>query len=88
MKIIKFSALWCADCIVMRPMWAEIEIKFPELEIKEIDFDDETELAKEHGVTKVPFFIFFDKSGNELARRQGMQNKEDLMKLIEENLNN
>lgn len=88
MKIIKFTALWCADCIVMRPMWQEAAEKYPDLEIIEIDFDDNPELAEKHGVKKVPHAIFLGDDGEELKRLEGMQNKEDLIKLIEEYLEN
>ncbi len=88
MKIIKFTALWCADCIVMRAAWREIVEKFPGVEIVEYDFDDQKEKAKELGAAKVPFNIFYDKAGNEIARIEGMQNKSDLIRLIEENIDN
>jgi len=25
MKVLKFGAVWCPGCLVMRPRWAEIE---------------------------------------------------------------
>jgi len=83
MKIIKFTALWCADCIVMRPYWVEIASKYPDLEIIEIDFDDNPDLAEKHGVKKVPHTIILTDDETELHRLEGMQNKEDLMKLLE-----
>jgi thioredoxin 1 len=86
MKIIKFIALWCADCIVMRPLWREISEKFPQIEVVDIDFDEHPEEAKKFGAVKVPLTIFFDSKDMEIARSQGMQNKADLIKLIEENL--
>ena len=86
MKIIKFIALWCADCIVMRSMWREISEKFPQVEIADIDFDDNPDEAKKFGVTKVPLTIFFDSKDIEIARLEGMQNKAGLIKLIEANL--
>jgi len=86
MKIIKFIALWCADCIVMRPLWREISEKFSQLEIVDIDFDDNEAEAKKFVVTKIPLTIFFDSDDKEITRHQGMHNKADLIKLIEENL--
>lgn len=83
MRIIKFTALWCADCIVMRSYWREISEKYPDLVIEEFDFDDNPEIAAEHSVKKVPHIIIFSESGQELHRLEGMQNKNDLMKLIE-----
>ncbi len=84
MKIVRFTALWCADCIVMRPYWLEISSKYPDLEIVEIDFDDNPELAAQHGVKKVPHTIFYGQDGAVLKSLEGMQNKADLFKLIED----
>ena len=86
MKIIKFTALWCADCIVMRPVWKEIAEKFPMLAVVEYDFDEQKEAAEKYGVVKVPHTIFFASDGSEIASFQGMKNKADLLRLIEENL--
>lgn len=87
MKIIKFTALWCADCIVMRPTWSEIAAKFPEVEIINIDHDDQPEELAKFNVKKIPFTILLDNDGREVFRLEGLQNKKDLLRLIEENLN-
>lgn len=86
MRIIKFTALWCADCIVMRPVWQAVAEKFPQVEIIDFDFDEHQDEAKNFGVDKVPTNIFFDSRDTEITRTEGMQNKADLIKLIEENL--
>ena len=31
MKVLKFGAVWCPECLVMRPLWEEIEKEIPEL---------------------------------------------------------
>ncbi|KKQ61590.1 MAG: Thioredoxin [Parcubacteria group bacterium GW2011_GWE2_38_18] len=86
MKIIKFTALWCADCIVMRKAWIEVSEAFPDLTIEEYDFDEHEEVLQKFNVKKVPYTIFIDDQGNELLRLEGMQNKKDLMEKIEQNL--
>lgn len=86
MRIIKFTALWCADCIVMRPLWKEIAEKFPQVEIIDIDYDEQPEEAKKYGAIKVPMTIIFASDDKEIFRHQGMHNKTDLIKVIEENL--
>jgi len=84
MKIIKFTALWCADCIVMRPMWTEIKNKYPDLVIEEYDFDDHMEIAASYQIKKVPHTIFIDHEGNELSRIEGLKNRQELLNIIEE----
>jgi len=86
MKIIKFTAMWCADCIVMRPMWQEVRQKYPNLVIEEFDFDENVDEAKMFGITNVPTTIFVSTAGEEITRQQGMQNKTDLLSAIDRNL--
>lgn len=83
MRIIKFTALWCADCIVMRPMWSEIKSKYPEIEIEEYDFDDHTDVAVDYKIKKVPHTIFLDSQGNEITRFEGLKSKQELLDLLD-----
>ncbi len=85
-KIIKFTALWCADCIVMRPMWSEVRQAFPDLIIEEYDYDDNTEEAEAFGVTNVPTTIYLAESGEEIGRSVGMRGKDELLEEIKQNL--
>lgn len=86
MKIIKFTALWCADCIVMRPMWQEARQAFPGLAIEEYDLDEHIDEAKAMGIANVPTTIYVSDSGEELERQVGMQDKADLLDAIHRNL--
>jgi len=88
MKILKFGAIWCKECLVMRPMWEEIEKEMPELKTKYYDADENPEVLEKYGVETAPMFIFLDKNDNEFLRLKGAQNKEDLIKIIKENLLN
>ncbi|NTU98409.1 thioredoxin family protein [Candidatus Falkowbacteria bacterium] len=89
MRIVKFTALWCADCIVMRPSWDEVKTLFPELEFEEYDFDDHAEVASRFQIKKVPHTIVYDEQGNELLNHEGMMTKTELINkiktLIQEN---
>ncbi|NTW22027.1 thioredoxin family protein [Candidatus Falkowbacteria bacterium] len=85
-RIIKFTAMWCADCIVMRPMWQEVRQQYPDLAIEEYDFDDQADQAKAFGITTVPTTIYLSQSGEEIMRRVGMQDKAELFDEIKNNL--
>lgn len=87
MKILKFSAIWCPECLVMRPMWAEIEKEMPELKTEYYDVDEKPEVMKEYNITHIPTFIFLDKDGSEFLRLRGVQNKEELRDVIKKNYN-
>ncbi len=71
----------------MRPMWAEIESEMPELKTEYYDADEHSDLVKRYDAKNIPVFIFLDKNGEEFLRLQGYQKKEDLIKIIKENLN-
>ena len=82
MRILKFGAVWCLQCLVMRPVWEEIEAEIRELETEYFDIDENPEVKEKYNITDVPIFIFLDKNGKEILRLEGLQNKEELVKII------
>ena len=86
MKLLKIGALWCKECLVMKPMWVEIEQEIPELQSEYYEADDHPDLQKEYNVKEIPTFIFLDKDNKEFLRLEGLQNKEELVKVVQENL--
>lgn len=86
MKILKFGAIWCKECLVMRPMWEEIEKLIPGLKTDYFEADENPEVLKKYNVKDIPVFIFLDKNGEELLRLEGMQEKNELIELVKENL--
>jgi thioredoxin 1 len=86
MKILKFGAIWCTECLVMRPMFQEIEKEMPELKTEYFDADENPDILKKYGIKNLPVFIFLDKDDNEILRLKGAQNKKDLIKIINENI--
>jgi len=86
MKVLKFGAVWCVECLVMRPLWEEIEKENSRLETEYFDVDENQEMVKKYEIKTVPTFIFLDKNGEELLRLKGAQNKKDLEKAVEENM--
>jgi thiol-disulfide isomerase/thioredoxin len=89
MKVLKFGAVWCNGCLVMRPRWAEIEKEHPELKTEYVEFDTEKELVQKYGVDSgvLPVFIFLDKKGEEILRMSGEIEKPELLKVLRENEN-
>ena len=83
MKIIKIGSTWCAGCIVMKPIWEEIE-KEIKLNTEYYDFDIYEDMLKEkyHIGDKLPIIIFLDENNNELERIIGEIKKDDLLNII------
>ncbi len=86
MKVLKFGAIWCPGCLIMKPMWQEIEKENSWLKNEYYDYDENRELAEKWQVNDtLPTFIFVDKDEKEIIRLQGERSKIELLKLIEEN---
>lgn len=84
MKIVKITSLGCPSCIIMNKAINQIKIEYPDIEIEEFnyDFDD----VDNYDVGKIlPVFIFY-KDGKEIGRLNGEHKKEELVKIIEENV--
>ena len=86
MKVLKFGAVWCSGCLVMKPRWQEIEAENPWLETKYYDFDiDKVAVEKYRIDNTLPTFIFLDNQENEFLRLNGEIDKKRLMEIISEN---
>ncbi|MBN1916178.1 thioredoxin family protein [Candidatus Dojkabacteria bacterium] len=82
MKVLKFGAIWCSGCLVMKPLWAEIEKENPWLETEYHDVDEESEFANAFQIQDYPCFIFLDKEEKEIHREYGQVEKKKLIELI------
>ncbi len=86
MKVLKFGAIWCPGCLVMKPRWKEIEEEHPWLETKYYDFDVDKEAINTYNIDNVlPVFIFLDKDGKEFLRLNGEISKDKLIEIINQN---
>jgi thiol-disulfide isomerase/thioredoxin len=86
MKVLKFGAVWCSGCLVMRPRWQDIEKENPWLKTEYYDFDKDKEMVEKYKIDKnLPTFVFLDKDGKEFLRLHEEVEKKDLIKVIEEN---
>ncbi len=84
MKILKFGAVWCSGCLVMRPRWREIEIENPWLVTEYYDYDNDKDVIQKYKIEggKLPTFVFLDKEDNELIRLSGEPSKDKLLEVI------
>jgi len=85
MRVIKIGAEWCAGCIVMRPIWKEVEEEAPWLKTEYFDYDQNQAEVEKYEVNDIlPTFIFLDKENHEIMRITGERTKDEIMELIEE----
>ena len=88
MKVLKFGAIWCPGCLVMKPLWEEIEKENPWLQTEYYDLDKDTEMVQKYNIgDNIPVFVFLDKQGQEFLRIEGEKFKQELLDLINKNKN-
>ena len=86
MKVIKFGAVWCSGCLVMKPRWAEIEAENPWLQTEMHDFDQDKEAVEKYKIDEtLPTFVFLDKDNKEFLRLNGEIDKNKLIEIINTN---
>jgi len=86
MKVLKFGAIWCPGCLVMKPRWKEIEEENPWLETQYYDFDQDKEAVNMYSIDNVlPVFVFLDKENKEFLRLKGEIKKDKLIEIINQN---
>lgn len=86
MKVLKFGAVWCAGCVVMKPRWKEIEEENSWLTTEYHDYDTDKEAVEKYAINEIlPTFVFLDKEEKEFLRLQGEVDKDKLIEIINQN---
>ena len=84
MKILKFNAVWCSGCLVMKKTIKEIEELYPNIEIESYDYDmDQEEVEKWNIGEIIPVLIFVDENNNEISRHVREKTKKEIINEIE-----
>lgn len=83
MKVLKFGAVWCNGCLVMKPRWKEIEAEYPWLQTQYFEYDSEKAAVEQYSIDQnLPTFVFLDKHGKEFLRLSGEVEKSKLTQII------
>ncbi len=87
MRILRFNAIWCSGCLVMKSRWKKIEKIYPNLDITDYDYDiNEEEVEKWQIGDIIPVVIFLDENNQEIIRLIGEKKEQEIINLIESNL--
>ncbi|MCF6138312.1 thioredoxin family protein [Pseudalkalibacillus berkeleyi] len=65
--IIMFSAVWCPDCVIVKPIMREIEDEFAAFDYYYVDRDAHIELCQELDIFGIPSFLAY-RNGKEVGR--------------------
>lgn len=81
--LIDFWASWCGPCRMMSPVIDQIAEEVGEnIKVCKVNIDEEQSLALKYNVMSIPTFIVM-KNGEETGRSVGVQDKSEIMNLIE-----
>lgn len=84
MKILKFNAIWCSGCIVMKKIMKEIEEEYPNIPIESYDYDMDEEMVNKYNIGEIiPVLVFLDENEQEIGRLIGEKTKKEIAKEIE-----
>ena len=84
MKILKFNAIWCSGCNIMKKIMKEIEEEYPNIEFISYDYDLNIEEVEKYNIGSIiPVLVFLDEKDEEKARLIGEKNKNEIKQVIE-----
>lgn len=66
-QVMMFTALWCPDCMYIKPFLPEIEAEFSNCQFYSLNRDQCMDIAIQYDVMGIPSFICF-KDGKEISR--------------------
>lgn len=61
-RVLIFHAPWCSACPSEQEI-TRLMVDFPNVEVCPINVDENPEIVREYGVTKIPFIILCDAQG-------------------------
>ena len=68
-QLLKFSASWCQPCKSLAGNFKYVDMK--DVELKEVDIDENLDMAKQYGVRGVPTMVLLE-DGVEVKRTSGV----------------
>ena len=82
--IVDFFATWCVPCQMMSEVLRDTEKEYEDvIEVFKVDIDENQETAIRYDVTSMPTLVFF-KDREEVERKLGYIEKEELVSIIED----
>lgn len=85
--LVDFWAEWCMPCKMLSPVVEEIAEERTDIKVGKINVDEEIQLAYMYKVSSIPLLILF-KNGEVVAKTVGVQEKSEIIKMVEENSGN
>ena len=82
--LIDFWASWCMPCRMLSPTIEELGQEVSDVKIAKINVDEEEQLARMFRVNSIPTLVMV-KDGKVVSRSVGVQTKDRIFAMIDEN---
>ena len=86
MKILIFGAIGCNSCLTMKTLSRNLKLEFPEIIFEYIDVDINESKVKKYNIEETPTLVFLNFKGKEITRKIGIQHRDTILEVIEDNL--
>lgn len=84
MKVLKFNAVWCSACLVMKKVYKQVFDKYTNFEVITYDYDIDEDMVLKYEIgTTIPVLIFLDENEKEIIRIVGEKSAEYIENIIE-----
>ena len=82
--VVDFWASWCMPCRMLSPTIEELGQEVSDVKIAKINVDEEEQLARMFRVNSIPTLVMV-KDGKVVSRSVGVQTKDRILAMIDEN---
>ena len=79
--LVDFWASWCAPCMMLSPVIAEIAQEHTDIKVGKINVDEQPELSEQYGVSSIPMLLVF-RGGEIVNAAVGLRPKEQILEML------
>ncbi|MBE6901670.1 MAG: thioredoxin [Ruminococcaceae bacterium] len=79
--LVDFWASWCAPCMMLSPIIAEIAQEQDNIIVGKVNVDEQPELSMQYGVSSIPMLLVF-RGGKIVNAAVGLRPKEQILEML------